>query len=554
MRVMNPALFKLIHFGARSTWRRLGRFSRTPRGVFLILFGVVVLGLAVGPSLAAGFFMRGQNVMPPFADRLEPFLPFGLMLMTLVFAFTAAGERAFMFTPAEVDFLFPGPFERRELLSYKIGRSLIGMALWSLLMSGFTLVYLRSWFAGFVGIMLMALFFQLTGLVSSLIGQIVVESARTRLRQFALAAIGLLLILGLGQAATRVGLVPSLQLVNEINHSWGVRIVLAPFEPFARAIMAGQIFPTLVVWGLAAAGIDLALLGLVFRLDANYLESAAATTQKVLEFKQRVAKGGGVAPPALKGSARLRVPRPGWLWGVGPIAWRQTLIALRTAHPVAIASTLTLAIFMIAIRYAASVQPGSLTPPVAAIGIGVLAYLAFIFSLNISWGFRGDLDHMDCLKSLPIRSTAIAAGEIGGAALVLVLVQLPLLAFVAAASGQSPTPVLVAAGFAPIYDVLMLGAGNLLFLIYPTRMGGTTSADFQHVTRNLIFMMLQVLLLIPVFGIPALVGVLASFLDDWSWRAYLAAAWLTMALETLVMLALLSWAYDRFDPSAHTPA
>ncbi len=553
MPIMNPALAKLIHLSARSSRRRFKRFSRTPRGALLIGFGILVIALVVGPSLVLPAFLPGKNGLSLFADTIESFLPFGLMMMALVFTFTAAGERAFMFTPAEVDFLFPAPFHRHELLAYEIGRSLIGIATWSLFMSSAMLIYLRSWFAGWVGLMLIALFFQLLGLAASLVGQIVLESSRTRTRRFLLSAIGLLLILGATQAYARVGFTPNLQLVNALRQSWGGRIALAPFEPFARAIMAAKVFPTLVGWGLVAAAIDLALLLLVFKLDANYLESAAATTQRFLELRQRVRKAGGVAVAAPKSSARLRLPRPGWLRGVGPIGWRQALLAMRTSHHVVILTTLVLVGSVIVLRF---VVPNGADGPAlyaAWIGIGLLTYLTFLFSLQVSWAFRGDLDHMDCLKSLPIRSPAIAAGEIGGAVLVLLMIQLPLLAFLAAASGRSPTPVLAAATFAGPFDLLLLGSGNLLFLVYPTRMGGTTSADFQHVTRNLLFMLLQFLILIPVFGIPALFGLIAWFLTNGLWPA-LAAAWLVMAIEAPILLALIAWAYDRFDVSAHMPA
>ncbi len=40
----------------------------------------------------------------------------------LMFVFTSAGEKALYFTPSEVDFLFPAPFHRRELLIFKLAK------------------------------------------------------------------------------------------------------------------------------------------------------------------------------------------------------------------------------------------------------------------------------------------------------------------------------------------------------------------------------------------------------------------------------------------------
>ena len=41
-------------------------------------------------------------------------------------------------------------------------------------------------------------------------------------------------------------------------------------------------------------------------------------------------------------------------------------------------------------------------------GVSLMAYLTLIFSMQVPWGFRGDIVHMDCLKSLPIAPLALA--------------------------------------------------------------------------------------------------------------------------------------------------
>ena len=71
---------------------------------------------------------------------------------------------------------------------------------------------------------------------------------------------------------------------------------------------------------------------LVLKLDADYLEAAAAVSQKVYEQLQRIRQGGGLSMPATRGAARLRLPGLPWLGGAGPIAWRQVLISLRTSR------------------------------------------------------------------------------------------------------------------------------------------------------------------------------------------------------------------------------
>ena len=42
-----------------------------------------------------------------------------------------------------------------------------------------------------------------------------------------------------------------------------------------------------------------------------------------------------------------------------------------------------------------------------------MAYLTFIFSMQLPWAFRGDIVHMDSLKSLPVAPLALCAGRAG---------------------------------------------------------------------------------------------------------------------------------------------
>ena len=97
-------------------------------------------------------------------------------------------------------------------------------------------------------------------------------------------------------------------------------VVLAPFEVFSHAILARRWFPDLVCWSAGGLAIDLALLALIFRLDADYLESAAAVSQKLYEKIQRMKQGGGISFPASEKAARIRLRRFPWLAGWG--RWR----------------------------------------------------------------------------------------------------------------------------------------------------------------------------------------------------------------------------------------
>jgi hypothetical protein len=186
-------------------------------------------------------------------------------------------------------------------------------------------------------------------------------------------------------------------------------------------------------------------------------------------------------------------------------------------------------------------------------GIGFLAYLTFLFTMQIPWAFRGDIDHMDSLKALPVAPLALATGELAGGAMVLAAIQLVLLAGLLVA-GASPAIILVAAAFVVPFDVLMLAMNNVLFLIYPVRIAPSTSADFQLFGRVMLFMLLDFLILIPTLGIPAGAGGIAFFVSGSYWPACAVTSWFVLVAELPLMLILLAWTFQRFDPSTETPA
>ncbi len=256
----------------------------------------------------------------------------------LLIIFGPAGEMAISFTPAEIDFLFPAPFHRRELLIYKLAKLFIGAVFAALFCSMSALLYLNMWLSAFVGIFLTLAFTQLFGMSVALAGQIVAEQAYTRTRRLVLLGVGALVSAGLAQMLWQTPMESIPELAWSFRSTWTGRVLLAPFEVFSHAILADAFFPDLVCWGAAAAAIDLGLLVLVLKLDADYLEGAAAVSQKLYERIRRARQGGGIALPTSKSAARLRIPRLPWLGGAGPLAWRQLLLAMRTSRLVILIS------------------------------------------------------------------------------------------------------------------------------------------------------------------------------------------------------------------------
>jgi hypothetical protein len=355
---------------------------------------------------------------------------------------------------------------------------------------------------------------------------------------------------GLAQMLWQAPIQGPAQLAHQFRSSWTGKVLLAPFEVFSHTILAAGWFPELVCWGAGALAIDALLLALIFKLDADYLESAAAISQKLYEKVLRMKQGGGIVMPASQMAASIRLIRFPWLGGAGPLAWRQVLMAVRTSRYALIVS-IGIGITIGVMAFFSQRNPAG-PDLVTFMGIGFLAYLTFIFSMQLPWAFRGDIVHMDCLKSLPIAPLAVALGELTGGVMLLTMIQLVLLIGLLGAGGN-PVLILTVVTLLVPFDLLLLAMSNTLFLIYPVRHVQGTSADFQLVGRMMLFMLLQFLLLIPALGIPFGFAGLAYVLSGFSVPIFAVTGWVLLAAEVPLWLFLLASMFVRFDPGTETP-
>jgi ABC-2 type transport system permease protein len=549
---MHPALFNLIILSYKSGFRRAFRNARTVKGAFLIVFTLGTVAMMIGPSLFAAIALRGRPGLPQFTGWVEPYLPIMLLCGCLLIIFGPAAETAISFTPAEIDFLFPAPFHRRELLIYKLAKLLLGSVFAALIFSISLLLYLNTWLAAFVGVFLTLTFTQLISLAVALAGQIVAEHAYTATRKIVLFAVGALVIAGLAQVLLQAPMKTIAELAWNFRKTGTGQVILAPFEIFSHAILARNFFPDLVGWGAAAAAIDVGLLVLVLKLDADYLEGAAAISQKFYRKMERAKRGGGFALATSKNAARLRVARLPWLAGAGPLAWRQLLLAMRTSRFVIFFSLAT-AVVLLGLAFFLPAGPQGPEGVISVIGISMIGYLTFLFTMQLPWAFRGDIDHIDSLKTLPVAPLALAVGELAGGAVVLAAIQLIVLAAVLVAKGNFAVLVTAAAFLLP-FDILMLGVSNALFLIYPVRLVNQNGADFQLMGRMMLLMLLQFLILVPCLGIPAGIGGVVFWLSGLAWPASAAVSWIALVAELPLVLIVVSWLFERFDLSTEMPA
>jgi hypothetical protein len=561
---MDRALFTLMKLQARAALRRSVRGLRSVRGAAFFAIGLAVFAAWLGPTLFTTLRVPGAGADPA---TVREFLPAALLLACAA-SLLGSGDKALAFTPAEVNFLFPGPFTRRTLLAYKITKAALGATVVALFMSFAMRRFAQLWLGALLGAFLSLMLVNLFTICVVIIGQTVSGAAYTRGRRAALAVVAGVLAVSVGPALAAGATTDLATLVHRLAVSMPGRILLAPFQPFGRTLTAGSVFPELVLWALAAAAVNAALVALALWLDANYLEAAAGASRRVYERMQRMRRGvvgspfgagesteGGGADAAGAGAAlnrwggavarRIHVPRPPWLGGAGPTAWRQLTTAARRSGGVLLVVAVSaglFATFFVAGRRGTDLK-GAIFP--------AMAWFTVLMVASLKFDFRGDLDQMPWLKSLPVRPSAIAAGEMATPVVLLFACHLAIFGAAAAALPPMRGPLLAAAVLALPFDVLLVGVENLLFLLFPTR-GSATPGELGAMGRQVVLFVVKVLAVALACGVAAGLALAAM----WATRSAplaLAVASGVLALEAAALVPLVALAFGRFDPSRDTP-
>jgi hypothetical protein len=535
---MHKALWKLLSLQTRARLRRWGRGLKTTRGAVLTGAGVMCFAFWIVPAVIQGLAMERSN---PAIMRTN--LSLGLLAMCVANLLFSGGGKAVVFSPAEVDFLFPGPFPRRELLVYKLVGSLATAAFMGLLFGTVFLRYVSWWAAAVIGIFAAYLFILLFDMALAMTLEWIGELTYNRTRRLVALAAIVLVALALVPAVTQAQGEGLGGFVAGLRSSIAGQVVLAPFDVFSRAITAERLWPDVPLWAGLALAIDLVLIGLILRLDANYQEASYVASQKRYETMQRARSGGG----AVKMTAGWRLPAFPRLAGAGAVARRQAIHLLRSSP------RLLLVLVLMTLGFWPTLYFSEGGAQSVAMVLGILAWANFMLVMMFPYGFRGDLDYFDTLKTLPLRPLAIVAGESLPLALLLATLNgIVLIGLLAASQDYRQAAGIAAALNLPIV-ALVVTMENLLFLAFPFRQV-PGQADPQQMGRLMLLMFFRMIVIFIVAALAMGVGALAYFVAGESWTAATIAVATMLLSMTAILLWLAAVLFERFDVSVDTPA
>jgi hypothetical protein len=539
---MSAALWLLLRLQLVGWLRSLGSGMKTVRGVILLLVGLAVFV----PWVAVVFLGGSEGRM--YAGDVATFGPVLLLVYCLTNVLFSPNERAVYFSPAEVQFLFAGPFTRREVLIYKIILSLL-VSVPTALLLGAVLRFRDGWLpAVLLGLLLISIFLQLFTLTLGLLASAVGAGLYSRARKIT----GVVLTVLTGLAVLEAGRQSGWDwrgLGERIINTTAWEVASYPLKVFFDLLLArtwGELWLPLLI----GVGVNLALVAAILALDHGYQEASAASSERRYAAIQRLrGKSVGAEAPTERRS-RWTLPTFPHLGGIGPILWRQLTTAFRVLGRLmlAVAVIATALAFWLAGNFARE-SPGAVLGAV----IGLVAWLSVFITTLVPFDYRGDLDRIALLKTLPIAPWRLTVGQLLTPVILLTAGQWLALGLLGVmAPGEWPL-ILACAACVPLFNFVLIGLDNLLFLLFPVRLMAATPGDFQALGRNVLLSMGKLMGLGTIVMLSAMAAVPVGLLTrSIAWG--LLAACPVLLVCGVALVPVVSLAFRRFDVGRDTPA
>ena len=495
----SAALAFLASRTLRNRFAAQARRLRSPRYLVAVAVAITYLVfLLYRPTAGVGSVLPGSSG-PGSLKAIEALTACGFALLVAKWWLIGSTNSALAFSGAELQFLFPAPMSRRQLIFYKIWRLQIG-----LLASAFFVAVIvhgaGARLASPLRMISLWVFFSVLSLHQMAAG-LVRAGALQRGRGLRRNAPPILIV-GTGVAillATVLRAWPGTRSIEElpaalIHVGTALRAPLpsAVLWPF-RAVLAASYAATPRMW-LAAIWPAVLLLVMhmlwVLRADAVFEDAAVeASARRALRLAALRARGAGAALPtasvvdsvsgsiakvsgsftAVSGTRRPAPPATHVRRIMLPLAptgdpavavlWKNTLalirgIRFRTIFIVLIALGVIISIFWQAGLLGETALRGS-TAMLATLALTATAFMVVMGPLTVRNDLRQDLLHLDVLRTLPLSGTSLVFAEIASSALALTVAQWLLMIGAYGLLTWTTVPAAVAPGRLPYYASIL---------------------------------------------------------------------------------------------------
>lgn len=547
----------LIYLTSRLFINSLRNIASSPKKLIPAIFIGLWLTMTVGANIIISVFShvsRSNNVLP-----MMTFLPaqydaiwavvFSLLACLVIYIIqTALSEGALVFTPAQIDFLFPSPVDRRGVLALKLLGDYLKYAIYTalflmlvgqmLIMTGRTPMHLGSW----LGIVcLLALTMNITHTV-----KIVTSYGAKRLQ---IATIAIKLIVAIAVVLVVAALVMHYQDTKDPMLSFAgavaagpVRMLLLPVawctdlvvSPFGGDV-ANSGRELLYLFGLAA----LSAVVLIMRPE-NYYESSLTVSARTARMRVAARTGGWAAIKTetrkIKGrTSYTSSPIPPIGTGAFAIFWKSMVIATRSSGSgwIMFAAGLPI-VCALAGKYITDTE-------IQSFFMFVIPYIAWGLAVGSMTQTRNELCYANTIKTMPISGMrilgAIVLKQWMIAAMVIGLTGACMIIFLPGMDSYYVGSTTVAAITAMISSMSSL---QILVMLYPD-----AKDKMQQMIPNMFAMLFVVLAALPSVIIGAIaLAVKLNLLITFAILAVVNAG------VTWGALTIAGGMFSRFDPTS----
>lgn len=538
------SLLLLMRLQGWAFLRRMFRGARGVRGVVVLVLGSLML-LGWVMSMLSSLLVHREG-KPEWLVSNGGLVLLGIALVPPL----AFGKTSLMvFTPAEVDMLFPGPYSRRQLMLFKMAKSASGLPL----IAVFAGVWIRPHTAGliqaYVGVLLAMLFVQISGNVVTLGGQVLGTRTFERVRGLALgigvvAAAALIWFVTWSRPAEQFDAAATFAMARDSGLG---RVIAWVPGIFIRAMRA-ESWGGLAGWGAAGIGVNALLILAALRLDRSFLENSALASVRTAAQLERFKRGGTLGAAGLSRGVQIPAPRirpaGSFVGAATTIAHRQVQSCVRSWRGWLKFVVLAPVLFVVVSR-----TPGASATPLI---VSMAVICAFVVPAIVRFDFRSDLASIEVLKAMPLRAGGVAIGEVFTSACVVVA-----LACTAVLVGLGTGAVSTRLGAALIAGaipaaVAFIALENVVFLLYPTTHLTGGLLDLQRVGRQALTGLVRMML----------AGIIAGASGGSGWLAWrltgsipggFIAGWVVGTIGAIAAVWGVARCYERYDVARDAP-
>ncbi len=512
---------------------------------------------------------RGAAAIPPAFTALvaagPAFAALTLLLVSTLSWIVPGGSSLLEFSEAEIQFLFPAPVSRRQLLVHRIVRSQLGLLFTSVVVAIVTpsvTGYARVRLSIAMWVVLVTLRIAFAGITMA---RARLASANVRARRMAwmpatvLAGAVAVVVGSLAGAFSSVpprNVIEALTTIADVGAHGPAKFVLLPFLTVVQPVFAAWPQPYLTT--LTGASLVLVVTAAwVLQSDRAFHEAAAASAER------------RAIEPAAR-NVRYRVRASGWpLSPTGraelALAWKAATQTFRIVDRRTIARGVAI-VFSLSVAAVSMSRARGYAGVIGAFATFGAGAAVLFFPQVVRIDIRQDLQHLEILKTWPIAPAIVVRGEMLWPGMLITvcawLLQVVALLMSAAVFTRVALPGRVSAAVAlaivaPALVFAQLTIHNAVALMFPAwvSLGNQRARGVDAMGQRLI-MLAGTWFLLLLMTLP---GAIAGFIVWFAFSHFIGvvalipaafACTVTMAIEVLLASEALGPAFERLDLTA----